>query len=389
MFFSFKSKKCLLENNTLRNRLFNKPGIDKCFTIMLTEMELETNQWDIVIIGGGQSGLALGYFLKKMNKQFIILDENNRVGDSWRRRWDSLKLFTPSQHDGLPGMPFPGSKGSFPGKDEMADYLERYVNEYSLPVRLNLKVNHLFTQNNHYEIDNSGNKLIARKVVIATGTNPFPNIPALSSDISREIFQVHSSGYTNPDLLPPGDVLVVGAATSGIEIALEISKTHRTFISGNPPFHIPDKAIRYGGELYWWFISNILTIRTPIGKKVRKKIIHGGSPLIRVSSNDLRVAGITSLPRVAGVEGGYPKLEDRTILKVKSIIWATGYRPDFSWIGMNVTDETGWPISERGISSVKKGLYFMGMPFQFGLTSGLVGGVGRDAAYIAWHIKHN
>ena len=352
-------------------------------------MERETNQWDIVIIGGGQAGLAVGYFLRKINKQFIILEKNNRIGDSWRMRWDSLKLFTPSQYDGLPGMPFPDLKGSFPGKDQMADYLERYVKEYSLPVQLNMKVNHLFTQNNHYEIDTAGNKIIARKVVIATGTNPFPNIPAISSDISREIFQIHSSGYTNPDSLPPGDVLVVGAATSGIEIALEISKTHRTFISGNPPFHIPDNPIRYGGGLYWWFISNILTVRTPIGKKVKKKIIRGGSPLIRVSANDLKVAGITRLPRVAGVEDGYPKLEDSTIVKVKSIIWATGYRPDFSWIGTDITDETGWPVSERGISPVKKGLYFAGMPFQFGLTSGLVGGVGRDAAYIARHIRHN
>ena len=377
------------QNNTLRNGLFNKSGIDRCFTIILTAMEHETNQWEIVIIGGGQSGLAAGYFLKKMDRHFIILDDKTRTGDSWRMRWDSLKLFTPSQHDGLPGMSFPGLKGSFPGKDEIADYLESYVKEYSLPVKLNTKVNHLSERNNQYEIDTSGGRIIARKVIIATGTNPFPYIPAISSDINREIFQIHSSGYTRPDLLPPGDVLVVGAATSGIEIALETSKTHRTFISGNPPFHIPDKALRYAGELYWWFISNILTTRTPIGKKIKKKIIRGGSPLIRVSSDDLKSAGIPCLSRVAGVKDGFPTLADGTIIKVRSIIWATGYRPDFSWIGLDVTDETGWPVFERGVSPVKKGLYFMGMPFQFGLTSGLVGGVGRDAAYIARHIKHN
>jgi putative flavoprotein involved in K+ transport len=348
-----------------------------------------TTQWDIVIIGGGQAGLATGYYLKKMNKQFIILDENNRIGDSWRKRWDSLKLFTPSQHDGLPDMPFPDSKGSFPGKEEMADYLEQYVKEFSLPVQLNTKVNHLYLQNNRYEIDTSGNKLIARKVVIATGTNPFPNVPAISSDLNQDIFQIHSSVYTNPDSLPPGDVLVVGAATSGIEIALEISKAHKTYISGNPPFHIPDNVIKYGGELYWWLVNNILTIRTPIGKKVKKKITRGGSPLIRVSSEDLHLAGITCLPRVAGVRDGFPQLEDGSIMKIRTIIWATGYRPDFSWISVDVTDETGWPISQRGISPVQKGLYFIGMPFQFGLTSGLVGGVGRDAAYIARHILHN
>ena len=352
-------------------------------------MERETSLWDIVIIGGGQSGLATGYFLRKMNRQFIILDSNSRIGDSWRKRWDSLRLFTPSQHDGLPGIPFPASKGSFPGKDDMADYLDKYVKEFSIPVHLDVRVNSLYSKNDHYEIETSGDKYIAREVVIATGTNPIPFIPGLSSGLNQDIFQLHSSGYTNPGPIPPGDVLVVGAATSGIEIALEISKTHRTFISGNPPFHIPDKALKYGGELYWWFISNIVTLKTPIGKKVRNKIIHGGSPLIRVSADDLNIAGIQRLPRVAGTKEGLPMLEDGSILKVRSVIWATGYRPDFSWIRFDMTDESGWPLSERGISTVKKGLYFIGMPFQFGLTSGLVGGVGRDAAYIARHLKHN
>ncbi len=232
-------------------------------------------------------------------------------------------------------------------------------------------------------------KFISKNVVIATGTNPFPKIPSISSRLNPDILQIHSSSYINPESLPPGDVLVVGAATSGIEIALEISKTHKTYISGKPTFHIPDNVIKYGGELYWWFVSNIITVRTPIGKKAKKSILHGGSPLIRVSANDLKVAGITCLPRVKGTENGFPKFEDDSVIKVTSVVWATGYKPDFSWIGMDVTDETGWPVSERGISPVKKGLYFMGMPFQFGLTSGLVGGVGRDAGYIAWHIRNN
>jgi putative flavoprotein involved in K+ transport len=353
---------------------------------MFKEMEPETNHLNTVIIGGGQAGLAIGYFLRRMNKDFIILEENMRIGDSWRKRWDSLKLFTPSQHDGLPGLPFPRTKGSFPGKDEMADYLERYTIEFSLPVQLNVKVNHLYSRNSHYEIETSKQKLISDKVVIATGTNPFPKIPAISSDLNPEIFQIHSSSYSNPETLPPGDVLVVGAATSGIEIALEISKTHKTFISGKPTFHIPDNVIKYGGELYWWFVNNIITVRTPMGRKAKKSIIHGGSPLIRVSSKDLEVAGITCLPRVIGAENGYPKSEDNSVIKVSSVVWATGYKPDFSWIGMDVTDETGWPLTNRGVSPVSKGLYFIGMPFQYGLTSGLVGGVGRDAAYISRRI---
>jgi putative flavoprotein involved in K+ transport len=352
-------------------------------------MEAETKHLNTVIIGGGQAGLAVGYFLKRTKREFVILDDNARIGDSWRKRWDSLTLFTPSQHDSLPGLPFPASKGSFPGKEEMADYLERYAVEFSLPVQLNVKVNYLHSLNSHYEIETSREKLISDNVVIATGTNPFPKIPAISSDLDPGIFQIHSSRYSNPETLPPGDVLVVGAATSGIEIALEISKTHKTYISGKPTFHIPDNVIKYGGELYWWFVRNIITVRTPIGRKAKESIIHGGSPLIRVSPKDLEVAGIKSLPRVTGTENGFPKFGDNSVIKVSSVVWATGYKPDFSWIGMDVTDETGWPLSDRGVSPVRKGLYFIGMPFQYGLTSGLVGGVGRDAEYIFRYIQNS
>lgn len=352
-------------------------------------MERLSEEWDVVIIGGGQAGLATGYFLKKMNRQFIILDENQRTGDSWRKRWDSLMLFTPAQHDSLPGLAFPQSKGSFPGKDAMADYLEQYAKEFSLPVKTGIRVNHLSSNKDHFEIETSDDRFFAHNIVVATGTNPVPKIPAVSSEMNHDIFQIHSSSYTNPAILPKGDVLVVGAATSGIEIALELSKTHKTYIAGNPTFHIPDNLLKYGGELYWWLIKNIITIKTPVGRKAREKIIHGGSPLIRVSARALDSAGIRRLPRVSGTKDGYPVFEDNSTLKVNTIIWATGYRPDFSWIEDDVTDETGWPATYRGISSVKEGLYFTGMPFQFGLTSGLVGGVGRDSEFIARHIRNN
>jgi len=353
---------------------------------MGTQIVPGTKHLHTVIIGGGQAGLATGYFLKKADKNFIILDENKNIGDSWRNRWDSLLLFTPAQHDSLPGMPFPASRGSFPGKDQMADYLEIYATRFSLPVHSGVKVNHIYSRGDHYEIEISDEKLIADKVVIATGTNPHPYIPSISEQISPDIFQIHSSSYHNPESLPAGDVLVVGAATSGIEIALEISKTHKTVISGRPTFHIPDKVFKYAGELYWWFASNILTVNTPIGKKAKEKIIHGGSPLIRVSYDDLDAAGVDTLPRLKKLYKGRPQFENGNVLNVSSIIWATGYRPDFSWIEMNITDEAGWPMTKRGISSTNNGLYFIGMPFQFGLTSGLVGGVGRDAEYISRHI---
>jgi putative flavoprotein involved in K+ transport len=352
-------------------------------------MANEDNRWNTVIIGAGQAGLAAGYFLKEMGSKFIILDMNDSIGDSWRKRWDSLLLFTPSQYDGLPGMPFPAARNSFPDKDEMAGYLEKYAARFSLPVRSNVRVINLNRPNGSYEMDTTAGKIITDNVIVATGTNPIPRIPAFASDISEEIFQLHSSGYKNPGSLPPGDILVVGAGTSGIEIAIEISDSHKTIISGNPTFHIPDNLLKYGGALYWWLINNILTVKTPIGKKARSKVLNGGSPLIRISASDLDRAGITRVPKVSGVSNGKPLMEDGTVLDISGIIWATGFRPDFSWIDINITDETGWPVTERGVSLYSKGLYFNGMPFQFGLTSGLVGGVGRDAEYISKYIRNN
>jgi putative flavoprotein involved in K+ transport len=356
---------------------------------MQSKTDLSKKHWNTVIIGGGQAGLAAGYFLKKKNKEFIILDENENIGDSWRKRWDSLRLFTPSQHDGLPGMRFPGSRGSLPGKDQMAGYLESYVLKFSLPVQCGIKVTHLQAEDNRYTIETSAGNLFADNVVVTTGTNPLPYTPAIAADLAPDIHQLHSSKYVNPELLPEGDTLVVGAGTSGVEIALELSKTRKTYISGKPTFHIPDSLFKYVGGLYWLFISHVLTLRTPIGKKARKSIINGGAPLISISADDLDKAGIKRLPRLTGAVNGVPQFADGSLLPVSSVIWATGYKPDFSWIGMNVTDETGWPRTKRGISISSSGLYFVGMPFQYGLTSGLVGGVGRDASYVTRKIMQH
>jgi putative flavoprotein involved in K+ transport len=347
----------------------------------------EPKIWHTIVIGAGQAGLSIGYFLKQMKKDFIILDENNGIGVSWRKRWDSLHLFTPSQYDGLPGMDFPARKGTFPGKDQMADYLAEYAKLFSLPVSLDVRVNKLKLLNGHYEITTSGGVFQTERVVVATGTNPIPYIPEFASDLKSDIFQIHSSQYKNPGSIPPGDTLVVGAATSGIEIALEISETHNTYISGKPTFHIPEQIARFLGGLYWLFISNILTVKTPIGRKAKSKIIGGGGPLLRVSADELDKKGVSRLPRVNGVKNGYPLFADGSQKEISNVIWATGFRPDFSWIESDITDGTGWPVTKRGISLSSKGLYFMGMPFQFGLTSGLVGGVGRDAKYVANHIS--
>jgi putative flavoprotein involved in K+ transport len=258
-----------------------------------------------------------------------------------------------------------------------------------LPIQLNNKVNNLRALNGHYEIGTSNGVIRTERVIVATGTNPVPFIPDFASDLTSGIFQIHSSQYKNHSSIPDGDTLVVGAATSGIEIALELTETHKTYISGKPTFHIPELITHFFGDFYWWLISNLATVRTPIGRKVKSKIIGGGGPLLRIAADELDRKGVTRLPRVNGLKDGYPLLADGNCLEISNIIWATGFKPDFSWIDLNIKDGSGWPKTGRGISLDHKGLYFMGMPFQFGLTSGLVGGVGRDAKYIANHIlKH-
>jgi putative flavoprotein involved in K+ transport len=340
-------------------------------------------QWPFIIVGGGQSGLAMGYYLKKMKSDFLILDENGHTGDSWRNRWDTLHLFTPSQYDGLPGMEFPMEKNGLPAKDQVADYLTDYAGKFDLPVRLNVKVKKISFEDRIFSLDTSEGTFRAEKVVVASGTHPVPKIPSFASELSADILQIHSSAYKNPGKLPEGDVLVVGAGTSGVEIALEVSRFRTTYISGNPTFHVPDRVFKYAGNAYWWALKHILTIRTPVGRKVKGKVLKGGGPLILISVEDLERAGVIRLERMRGVNNGLPVMEDGTEIKVKTVIWCTGFRPDFSWIDIEIQDETGWPLTERGISKRQDGLYFMGMPFQFGLASGLIGGVGRDAAYLA------
>jgi len=357
-----------------------------CWTCVYIN-EMQNKEYSTVIIGAGQAGLAAAYYLRKINDDFIILDEENRIGDAWRKRWDSLRLFTPSQYDGLPGFPFPAIRGTLPSKEEMAEYLSNYVKEFSLPVQFDTKVIELYKTVDRYEIITSKGKVYADYVIVATGTNPNAYIPAFASDLDKSIVQIHSSKYKNPQLFPASNTLVVGAGTSGIEIAIELSKSRPTMLSGRATPHIPDFVFRYVGKLYWWFAHNILTLRTPIGRKVRPKIIKSGAPLISVSIKNVKEAGVEQLPRLKGVQHGLPQLEDGRVLSVTSIVWATGYKPDFSWIRFDVADKSGWPKTYRGISVEFKGLYFVGMIFQFGLTSGLVGGVGRDAAFVVNHLK--
>jgi putative flavoprotein involved in K+ transport len=354
-------------------------------------------QVETVIIGGGQAGLSVGYHLARRGREFVILDANERVGDAWRKRWDSLRLFTPARYDGLPGWPFPAPAWSFPSKDEVADYLEAYAARFELPVRTGVRVDGLSGGPDRYVVAAGEDRYAADHVVVASGVYQRPRIPAFASELDPGIVQLHSGAYRDPSQLQEGGVLVVGAANSGAEIALEVSRDHRTWLSGRHPGQEPYRpgSSRWDRLLIpviWFMASHVLTVKTPMGRAVRRKFQVGGGrhsrglPLARIRPKDITAAGIERVPRTTGARGGRPVLEGGRDLEVANVIWCTGSVPDFAWIDLRVFDEDGGPVHDRGIVGSEPGLYFVGLVFQYALASSLVGGVGRDAEHIAEQI---
>jgi putative flavoprotein involved in K+ transport len=354
---------------------------------MSTEQDFQT-----IVIGGGQAGLAVAYFLARAGENFVILDENPRSGDVWRHRWDSLRLFTPSQFDSLPGLPFPKSEDYFPSKDETADYLETYARKFRLPVRHNVRVESLRRNGQGYLISGTGVQFTARNVILATGPYQAPHVPPFGQELDPGIFQLHSSAYLNPRQVPVKSVLVVGAGNSGAEIAIELSRDGKqVWLAGRDVGRIPINsglAKLGGGRLAWWFMSHLLTVDTPTGRKMQTSTLHHGVPLGRAKRGEVAQAGVVLTPRVSGTQGGRPQLEDGRVLPAEGILWATGFKPDYHWVKLPILDEHGFPIHSRGVVPVAPGLYFLGLPFQTGLTSSLLGGVGKDAFDIAAHIAH-
>jgi putative flavoprotein involved in K+ transport len=349
-----------------------------------------SEHFETVIIGGGQAGLSVGYHLKKQGRPFVILDANERIGDAWRKRWDSLRLFTPARYDGLAGWRFPAPAWSFPTKDEMADYLESYAARFDLPVRTGVKVDGLSKWADRYVVAAGDRRFVADHVVVAAGAYQSPRIPAFALELDPSIVQLHSSEYRDPSQLQEGGVLVVGAANSGAEIALEVSRDHRTWLSGRHPGQEPTRPGSRWDRLLmpviWFMFSYVLTVKTPIGRMARQRLHSQGLPLARVRPKDITAAAIERVPRTTSAQGGLPRLDDGRDLEVANVIWCTGFVPDFAWIDLPVFAEDGVPVHDRGIVGSEPGLYFVGLFFLSAVSSSLVGGVGRDAEHIAEHI---
>jgi putative flavoprotein involved in K+ transport len=352
----------------------------------------QVDHYETVIVGAGQAGLSVGYHLKKQGRSVVILDASERIGDSWRNRWDSLRLYSPAMRDGLPGMPFPAPRTTYPTKDEMGDYLETYATRFELPVSSGAAVEALTRENDRFVAATAGRRFEADNVVVATGVFNRPYTPELAAALDPEITQLHSSDYRNLSQLQEGPVLVVGASHSGSDIAYEASASHDVILSGTDTGQIPvpieSRRGRIGFRVLVYVGTHVLNVDTPMGRRMRPHVRHGGGPLLRYRKSELAAAGVERvLARTVGVDRGRPVLDDGRVLDVRNVVWCTGFRPDFSWIRFPVeTGDDGFPVQYRGAVASSPGLYFVGLPFLHSFASMLVAGAGRDAARVARHI---
>lgn len=346
--------------------------------------------YDTLVIGAGQAGLSAAYHLAKKSVPFLVVDSADRVGGSWLNRWDSLKLFTPSIRDSLPGMPL--SRGySFPSKDELIAYLERYVAHFGLPVRLGTPVDGLFREGDGFRVTSGEESFLVRNVVLATGVHRVPRVPEFAPQLSPRIRQLHSSEYRNPGQLQPGPVLLVGAGNSGAEIGIDIAANHEVLLSGRNVGYLPIDIRTWQGRLgfpvIWWVWEHVLTEHKKPGRKAQEEALAGHSEfLIRQKEKDLQAAGITRTARITDVVDGLPRTEDGTILDVANVIWCTGFDPGFDWLDLDGLDSSGRLASDRGAVRGQPGLYVLGQEFQYMFNSHTVGGVGKDAAHVVDHL---
>ncbi|HWQ13112.1 MAG TPA: NAD(P)/FAD-dependent oxidoreductase [Roseiflexaceae bacterium] len=337
---------------------------------------------DVIVIGGGQAGLALGHELARQGTDFVILDASPSVGHAWRSRWDSLVLFTPAQYSGLPGMAFPAPPDTYPTKDAVADYLAAYAATFDLPVCLNSPVRHVRRAAGGYVVHTPTAAYAAAQVVVATGAFHTPFVPALASELAPEVAQLHSSAYRNPAQIADGEVLVVGAGNTGAQIAEELARTHRvTLAVGQSLPALPQRLM--GRDIGWWLRASgamSLPVDSWLGRRASARDALIGTSLRRLRALGVRVAG-----RAQGARSDAVLLAGWQVVRPRTVIWATGFRNDYSWIDAPVLDMSGRPVHRRGVTAAP-GLFFLGLPWQHTRGSALIGGVGDDAAYLAGHI---
>lgn len=345
----------------------------------------------IVVVGAGQAGLATGYHLTALGLDFTILADDERVGDAWRNRWDSLELFTPAFFNGLPGMDFPADDPEhLPHKDEVADYLEAYAERFDLPVQLSTRVTGLAREDGVFRLATSDGPTTAEAVVVATGAHSNPHLPPFADELGDDVYACHSSEYRNPDQLHSGDVLVVGAGNSGTQIAAEVGADdpdRRVWLAGRDTGRLPRTLL--GRDVYRFLVPTLFRLSRGsfLGRRLHGKTRDRGDPVFKPQFEAMEAAGVERVSRIDGIEDGRPISADGESLDVANVVWATGFRPHFPWIDLDVFDENGEPRHTRGVVEEAPGLYFVGLPWLHRLDSSLMGGVDRDAEYVARHVR--
>ena len=339
---------------------------------------------DVIVIGAGQAGLALAHHLAQQDCRFVLVDAAMEIGHAWRSRWDSLRLFTPAQYDGLPGMEFPAPRDSYPTKDQVADYLNAYAARFNLPVLLNTAVTRVEQEGDGFVVRTTQGRLRARQVVVATGPFQRPVVPAAAQGLGPGVHQLHSADYRNPDQRPPGPVVVVGAGNSGLQIADELAGSRFvTLAVGAMPPQLPQRLL--GRDLFWWLTRLGLMDKTA-DSALARRIRRRGDLVIGSSLKDLRRRGVVVGPRVVSTCGKHVQLADGRSVPATSVVWATGFRSDYSWLDVPGALREGQPVHRRGVSAVP-GLYFLGLPWQHTRGSALLGFVRQDAEWLAERIR--
>jgi putative flavoprotein involved in K+ transport len=335
---------------------------------------------DAVVVGGGQAGLAIAWHLQRQRLRFVVLEAGSELGHTWRDRWDSLKLFTPAQYDGLPGMPFPAPADTYPMKHPVADYLQTYVTAFHLPVRLNARVTSLTRTDEGFEVRTGDKTFYARQVVVATGPFQVPFIPPAAHRLDPSVTQIHSADYRNFKALPRGLVLVVGGGNSGFQIAEELAASRQVDLSiGERAPMLPQRLA--GRDLFWWLTRLGLlrvTVDSRLGRRASRREF-----IIGTNKRRLRKVGVRFRPRLVEADGRTVRFTDGSTLDaVGVVVWATGYRTDYTWIHIPGAVEHGRVVHQRGVTEIP-GLYFLGLSWQHTRGSALLGFVNDDAAHLA------
>jgi putative flavoprotein involved in K+ transport len=343
----------------------------------------ETADYEVVVIGAGQAGLTMGYYLAQQGRRFVILERSDSVAAAWRERWESLTLFTPRRYSALPGLPFPGGPDSYPTRDEVIEYLERYAETFELPIEFNSNVRRLSREDGRFVSEIDERTITADQVVVATGPFQAPYIPKLAQELASDVWQAHSTGYQRPSDVPKGTVLIVGGGNTGFQIAKELSATHEVILSvGSRQKPLPQRVA--GRDLFWWLTKTGLihkTVESRLGQRLKDR-----DTLIGSSPRELRRGyGVELKPRAIAASGRTGRFEDGSDVEVDAVIWATGYRPDYSWIDLPIFDDDGRLRHRRGVTDVP-GLYFLGITWQWTRGSALIGWVKDDAAFLAERI---